>query len=46
MGSACGTHGRLEMIIGFGGMRIGKGNRVVRKDLPQCRFVHHKSYMT
>jgi hypothetical protein len=29
----------------IGGMMIGKGNRSIRKNLPQCRFVHHKSHV-
>jgi hypothetical protein len=29
----------------IGGMMIGRGNRSTRKNLPQCRFVHHKPYM-
>jgi hypothetical protein len=28
-----------------GGM-IDKGNRITRKNLTQCSFVHHKSHMT
>jgi hypothetical protein len=29
----------------IGGMMIGRGNRSARKNLPQCRIVHHKSHM-
>jgi hypothetical protein len=29
-----------------GGMRIGRGNLITRRNLPQCHFVHHKSHMT
>jgi hypothetical protein len=29
-----------------GGMKIGRGNRSTRKNLPQCHFVHHKFHMT
>jgi hypothetical protein len=28
----------------IGGM-IGRGNRVLGENLPQCRFVHHKAHM-
>jgi hypothetical protein len=28
----------------IGGM-IGRGNRVLGENLPQCRFVHHKPHM-
>jgi hypothetical protein len=27
------------------GMRIGRETEVLREILPQCHFVHHKSYM-
>jgi hypothetical protein len=27
------------------GMRIGRGNRITRKILPQFHFVHHKSHI-
>jgi hypothetical protein len=27
-------------------MRIGRGTEVLGENLPQCHFVHHKSYMT
>jgi hypothetical protein len=26
-------------------MRIGRGTEVLGENLPQCHFVHHKSYM-
>jgi hypothetical protein len=29
----------------IGGMMIGRGNRSTRRNLPQCRFVHHKPHM-
>jgi hypothetical protein len=29
-----------------GGVRIGRGNRSTQRNLPQCYFVHHTSYMT
>jgi hypothetical protein len=28
-----------------GGMRIGKETAVLEGNVPQCHFVHHKSYM-
>jgi hypothetical protein len=28
------------------GMRIGRGNRILGENLPQCHFVYHKSHMT
>jgi hypothetical protein len=30
----------------IGGMKIGRGNRIFRENLPQCHFVHYKSHMT
>jgi hypothetical protein len=30
----------------IGGMKIGRGNRSTRENLPQRHFVHHKSHMT
>jgi hypothetical protein len=29
-----------------GGMRIGRGTKILRENLPQCDFVHHKFHMT
>jgi hypothetical protein len=29
-----------------GGMRIGRRNRMLRENLPQCHFVNHTSHMT
>jgi hypothetical protein len=29
-----------------GGMRIGRGTEVLGENLPQRRFVHHKSHTT
>jgi hypothetical protein len=29
-----------------GGMRVGRGNRVIGENLPQSHFVHHKPHMT
>jgi hypothetical protein len=29
-----------------GGMRIGRGTKVLGENLPQCHFVHNKSHMT
>jgi hypothetical protein len=28
-----------------GGMMIGRGNQVLKENLPQCSFVHHKPHM-
>jgi hypothetical protein len=36
----------IEEYEAFGGMRIGRENRVLGKNLPQCHFAHHKSHMT
>jgi hypothetical protein len=30
----------------IGGIKIGRGNRSTRRNLPQRHFVHHKSHMT
>jgi hypothetical protein len=30
----------------IGGMTIGRETEVLGETLPQCHFVHHKSYMT
>jgi hypothetical protein len=30
----------------LGGIRIGRGTEVVKENLPQCHYVHHKSHMT
>jgi hypothetical protein len=30
----------------IGGMKIGRGNRNTRRNLPQSHFVHHKSHIT
>jgi hypothetical protein len=27
-------------------MRIGRGTKILRENLPQCDFVHHKFHMT
>jgi hypothetical protein len=33
----------MRMIFGaIGGMKIGRGNRSTRRNLPQRHFVHHK----
>jgi hypothetical protein len=29
----------------IGGINIGRGTEVLGGNLPQCHFVHHKSYM-
>jgi hypothetical protein len=29
-----------------GGMRVGRGTKVLGENLPQCYSVHHKSHMT
>jgi hypothetical protein len=29
----------------IGGMMIGRGTKVLGENLPQCRFVHHKTHM-
>jgi hypothetical protein len=29
-----------------GGMRLGRGNKILGENLPQCQFVHHISHMT
>jgi hypothetical protein len=30
----------------IGGMKIGRGNRSTRRNLPEHHFVHHKSHLT
>jgi hypothetical protein len=30
----------------FGGMKIGRGNKVLGENLSQRHFVHHKSHLT
>jgi hypothetical protein len=30
----------------FGGMRTGRGNRILGGNLPQCNFVKHKIYLS
>jgi hypothetical protein len=29
----------------IGGIKIGRGNRSTGENLPQCRFVYHKSHI-
>jgi hypothetical protein len=38
---------RMVIVWEIGGMKIGRGNRSIRrKPVPQRHFVHHKSHMT
>jgi hypothetical protein len=36
----------LNEYVAVVGMRIGRGNRVIGEDLPQCNVIHYKSHMT
>jgi hypothetical protein len=36
----------IDVFKAFGGMTIGRGNKVFEGKQPHCHFVRHKSHMT